>query len=209
MSAIPYEHRDEEEWDHYTDQDVDDQLPGRQRRRFFTRGSAALVALMIGAIGFYAGVHVEKAHTSSSTGSGSSLPSAAAVGALSRGGASGSASRDGLPGLGAFGGANASIGTVSSVDRHTIYITDSSGNMVKVKLSSATKITKSLTVARSAVHPGDSVLIQGVKSSGGTLTATSISDSGASASSTSGSSGAGSSGGGSAVNSLFGSGSGG
>ncbi|MGO9976051.1 MAG: hypothetical protein ACLP01_25265, partial [Solirubrobacteraceae bacterium] len=64
-------------------------------------------------------------------------------------------------------------------------------------MSSATKITKSLTVARSAVHPGDSVLIQGVKSSGGTLTATSISDSGASASSTSGSSGAGSSGGGS------------
>ena len=108
---------------------------------------------MIGAIGFYAGVHVEKADTSSSTGSGSSLPSAAAVGALSRGGASGSASRDGLPGPGAFSGANASIGTVSSVDRHTIYITDSSGNMVKVKLSSATKITKSLTVARSAVRP--------------------------------------------------------
>ena len=77
MSAIPYEHRDEEEWDHYSNQDVDDQLPGRQRRRFFTRGSAALVALMIAAIGFYAGVHVEKAHTGSSTGSGSSLPAAA------------------------------------------------------------------------------------------------------------------------------------
>jgi len=209
MSAIPYEDRDEDEWDRDADQDVEGQLPERQRRQFFTRGSAALLALVIGAIGFYIGVRVEKAHTSSSTASGLSLPSAAAASSLSRGGTSGSGSRGGLPGLGAFGAANASIGTVSSVDGRTIYITDSSGNMVKVNLSSATKITKSLTVAKTAVHPGDSVVIEGAKGSNGALTATSITDSGTSASSTSSTSGAGSSGGSSAVGSLFGSGSGG
>ena len=45
MSAIPYEDRDEDEWDRDADQDVEGQLPERQRRQFFTRGSAALLAL--------------------------------------------------------------------------------------------------------------------------------------------------------------------
>ena len=84
-----------------------------------------------------------------------------------------------LPG-GAFGGANASIGTISSVNGNTIYITDTSGNTVKVTLSSATKITKSLGVSKHSLRPGDSVVIRGLKNSSGKVSATSISDSGAS-----------------------------
>ena len=68
----------------------------------------------------------------------------------------------GFPGA-ALGGGNASIGTVSSVDGNTIYITDTSGNTVKVTLSSATKITKSLGVSKHSLHPGDSVVIRGLK----------------------------------------------
>jgi hypothetical protein len=79
------------------------------------------------------------------------------------------------------GGGNASIGTVASVNGKTIYLTDSSGNTVKVTLSSATKLTKSQGVSKASVRPGDTVVIQGLKSSNGTIAATSVSDSGASA----------------------------
>jgi hypothetical protein len=106
---------------------------------------------------------------------------------------------------GGFGGGSASFGTVSSVKGSSIFVTDSTGNLVKVKLSSATKISKSLDVRRSSLHPGDTVVIRGLKNSNGTLTATSVSDSGNSSTST-GSSGSSGSSGRSALSSLFSSG---
>jgi hypothetical protein len=210
MSAIPYEGH-EEEWDGEEQETL--ARPGRPRRQLFNRRSAILLALVVGVIGFYAGVRVEKGQLSSSSSTGvslpSSLPSLAGSGASSRGAtATSTGSRSSLPGPGAFGG-GASIGTVSNINGKTIYISDTSGNTVKVRLSSATKITKSFTVGKKAVRPGDSVVIQGAKSSNGTLSATSISDSGASTTG-SGSSGTSSSStsSGSGVSSLFGSGSG-
>jgi hypothetical protein len=212
MSAIPYE-PGEEEWGREEQDTL--ALPRRPRRQLFNRRSATLIALIVGVIGFYAGVRVEKGQLSSSSSTGLSLPpslaTAARGGATSRGATgTGSASRSGFPGPGAFGGGGTSIGTVSSVNGKTIYISDSSGNTVKVKLSSATKLTKSLAVRKKAVRPGDSVLIQGARNSNGTLSATSISDSGASATSsgTTGGSGSTSGSSGSGVSSLFGSGSG-
>ena len=89
-------------------------------------------------------------------------------------------------------------------------MSDTSGNTVKVTLSSATKITKSLPVGRQSVHPGDSVVIQGAKAANGTLHATSVSDSGATTTGTSSSGGANSSStSGSGVSSLFSGGGGG
>jgi hypothetical protein len=227
-SAVQYEDDREEQWD-----DTDDEmlaLPGRPRRQFFNRYTAALLALITCAIGFYVGIRVEKSQVSSSSGTarGFTLPAAlarsgagsstrgtssAAGGARSSGSPTGFAGRGGgFPGA-AFGGANASIGTISNVNGNTIYITDTSGNTVKVTLSSATKITKSLGVSKHSLRPGDSVVIRGLKNSSGKVSATSISDSGASnaGSGTNGGSGSGGSGGSSgkaAVNQLFGSGSG-
>ena len=219
MSAIPYEQDREERGD--DEQDDSFALPTRQRRQFLNRRSAALLALITCAAGFYAGIRVEKGQlsTSSSTTRGFTPPALGTSSSRSSTGSSGSRSSttNGFPGgaggfPGAPGGGNASIGTVSSVDGNTIYLTDTSGNTVKVTLSSATKITKSLGVSKRSVHPGDSVVISGLKNKSGTLSATSISDSGASSSSSSaGSSASGSSatgGGSSAVNSLFGSGNG-
>jgi hypothetical protein len=113
--------------------------------------------------------------------------------------------------FGAAGGAggNASFGTVSSIDGKTLYVTESSGTMVKVKLASSTKVTKSLSVSRKSVRPGDTVVIEGVKNSSGTIVAASVSDSGAAAArsgSTSSSGATGSSSSGSGVSSLFSSG---
>jgi hypothetical protein len=134
--------------------------------------------------------------TRSGTGAGGS----GGAGAGSFGGGAGAAFAGG-----GFGGGSASFGTVSSVKGSSIFVTDSTGNLVKVKLSSATKITKSLGVRRSSLHPGDTVVIRGLKNSNGTLTATTVSDSGNSSTGT-GSSGSSGSSGRSALSSLFSSG---
>jgi hypothetical protein len=171
MSAVPYESH-ERGWDR-SDQEPSF-APRRPRRRFFNRRSAALAALITCAAGFYAGIRVEKSQLGSTTAAGTS--SAQRPG----GTGAGAGGQGGFPGAGRFGGGgNASFGTVSSVNGNTIYLTDPTGNTVKVTLSSTTKLTKSLGVSRTALHPGDSVVIQGVKNSSGTLVATSVSDSGA------------------------------
>jgi hypothetical protein len=70
MNAIPYD-KPEEEWDSYQDgtegNEQDFALPGRPRRQWFNRKSAALFAVLLGAIGFYAGVRVEKSQVSNSS----------------------------------------------------------------------------------------------------------------------------------------------
>jgi Domain of unknown function (DUF5666) len=154
--------------------------PGRGRRQLFNRRTAALAALITCAGGFYAGINVEKGQLA-----GASTTSAPGAGARSGATAGGpSAARGGFAARFGGGAGNASIGTVSSVNGKTVYITDTSGNTVKVTLSSATKVTKSEPVRRSSVHPGDAVVIQGVKNSNGTISASSVTDSGASAAAT-------------------------
>ena len=214
MSAIRYEPDREDGWDEEHDEPFT--VPNRRRRQFFNRRSAALLALITCAAGFYAGIRVEKGQLSGSSSTTRAFTPPALGGTSTRSSASASGSRSGAPtgfpgGAGGFPGAalaggNASIGTVSNVDGNTIYISDSSGNTIKVTLSSATKITKSLTVSKHSLRPGDSVVIRGLKNGKGTLAATSISDSGATTTGTGNRSG---SSGSSAVNSLFGSGTGG
>jgi hypothetical protein len=221
MSAVRYEDEREEQWDAADDDTL--ALPGRPRRQLFNRWTAALLAVITCAIGFYVGIRVEKGQVSSSGGTARGFTLPAGLGGTSansstRGtssAAGGSRSSGALPGGGAgfpggaFGGGNASIGTISSVNGNTIYITDTSGNTVKVTLSSATKITKSLGVSKHSLRPGDSAVIRGLKNSNGKVSATTISDSGASntgsgTSRSSSSSGSGRSSGNAAVNQLFG-----
>jgi Domain of unknown function (DUF5666) len=152
--------------------------PGGRRRRFFNRKTAALGVVVACAAGFLAGIEIEKSQVSG-TASAATVPAGNAGSA-----ATGSGARPGfgLGGGGAGGGGGASFGTVSSVDGNTIYLTEASGNTVKVTLSSATKITKSQSTSKSSLHPGDALVVQGATGKNGTLTATSVSDSGARAS---------------------------
>ena len=235
MNAIPYD-RPEEDWDSYEDEQGA-ALPGRPRRKLLTWWSAGLFALILCAVGFYAGVRIEKnqlASSSSATGlsaftaagTGSGARAGAGSGAAGRAGAgsaagagTGAGARAGAGGGGAgfrglFGGAgaaggNATLGTVSNMSGDSLYVTETSGNTVKVTLSSATKVTKNVAVGKDAVRPGDLVVVAGAKGSDGTVSATTVNDTGASpAAAASGASGNSSSGtsGSSAVNSLFGGG---
>ena len=240
MNAIPYD-RPEEEWDSYPEGTEEEfGLPGRPRRQWFNKKTAALFAVVLAAIGFYAGVRVEKdqlSNSSSTTGAlgaagggaaalraaaargggasgsgaaGSGATGASGSGAAARAGAGGSGFRAPFGGAGAAGGAGATLGTVSSISGDNLYITESTGNTVKVTLSSATKVTKNVTVGKKAVRPGDTVVIAGAKNSDGTVAATTLSDTGAGAGAAAGGSGSSSSSssGSSAVSSLFGSGGG-
>lgn len=201
-----------------------ERLPRRPRRRYLNKRSLALTAALTCAAGFYAGVRVEKGQFSgTSSTSGSSALSALAArfrsgAGAARGtgaGAGAGAAGGGFAGAAGAGGASgSSFGTIASVNGRTLYVSDATGNTIKVRLSSTTKLTKSLAVARSSLHPGDTVVIRGVKNSSGTLVAATVSDTGAGATSSSGSggsgssgsSGSGSSGGGSGLSSLFSSG---
>jgi hypothetical protein len=209
MNAISYD-RPEEEWDTFEDA----ALPGRPRRKVLTWWSAGLFALILGAVGFYAGVRVEKGRLSNSTSTSalSAAAGAARAGAAggTGGGGAGAFARGGGGGVrGAFGaaGGNATFGTVSSIRGNSLFVTDTSGNTVKVTLSSATKVTKNVGVAKKAVRPGDLVVVSGAKGLNGTVSATTVSDTGASPAAGGGSRSSGSgSNGSAAVNQLFGGG---
>ena len=206
MSAIQYDPRD----DQWADDEAQDTLisPRRPPRRRLDRGGGVLVALLVGAIGFYVGVRVEKGQIGgSSTAAAVSLPSGGSSG-FARAPGAGSLTR--FPGAGGGG----TIGTLASVDGRTIYVKTVSGNTARVKLVSATRVSKSIPVGRTSLRPGDSVIVQGVSGSNGTVTATSVSDTGASSSGSGGSAptasaGSTSSGPGSGSSSLFGNPSGG
>jgi hypothetical protein len=182
MSAIPYEN-ERKEWDGVEEEQTL-AFPTRPRRQFVTRGSMALLAVVTCAAGFYAGIRVEKgqlSNSSSTSSLGGTAGRLAAAFASRLGGASGR-SGGGSPGTlsSSFGAGNSSFGTVSSVSGNAIYVTETaSGNVIKVTLSSATKITKNVGVGKSAIRPGDTVVVQGVKGTGGAISATSLSDSGA------------------------------
>jgi hypothetical protein len=216
MNAIPYD-RPEEDWDGFEDEH-DAALPGRPRRKVLTWWSAGLFALILCAVGFYAGVRIEKSQLSSATtttgftaaGAGAAVRGGAAAraGAFARGAGGGGGFR-GLFGAAGGAGGSATLGTVTNISGNSLYVTDTSGNTVKVTLSSATKLTKNVTVGKKAVRPGDLVVVSGVKGPDGTVSAATVSDTGArpapAAGGASGTSSAGGSGS-SAVNQLFGGG---
>jgi hypothetical protein len=168
---------------------------GRKRGRFFNAKSALRLAVILGLAGFYAGIRVEKGDVTGSSGStGSRLTAATAKG----GSTTGARPSFGSGGAGGFGGAGGlgggTTGTVTSVSGKTIYVKGSSGDTVAVKLLPTTTVTKSESVGKGSVHPGDTVAITGSTASNGTLKATAVTDSGdsstSSASSSTGSSSA-------------------
>jgi hypothetical protein len=135
-----------------------DELPRRPRRKLATPLTATLAAVLIAALGFIGGVQVQKSSADSSA-----SPRAAG---FTRG-AGGF-----TPGVG--GSSDATVGTVANVNGKTLYVTNSSGATIRVKTTSNSKIARTAVAKVGEVHPGDTVIVQGTKSSSGTVTATSV-----------------------------------
>jgi hypothetical protein len=145
---------------------VTEELPRRPRRKLVTPVTALLTAVLIAALGFIGGVKVQK--SSGSTGSSSGF--AAARARFGGGGGSGTTT----PGGGFSGGGDATVGTVANIDGKSFYVTDSSGNTVKVKTNGNSKVTRTAVSSVGEIHPGDTVIVQGTKASSGTVTAASV-----------------------------------
>jgi hypothetical protein len=165
----------EDDWEP-VDEGVDDgSLPPRPRRRLVTPLSAVLAAVLVAALGFIGGVQVQK-HEDKGSGA-SSGAQAAFASARGTGGGGGRAGFGGAGGGGA-GGANGqsapTVGSVANKHGSTLYVKDSDGNTVRVKTTSHSKINRTASTTAGAIHPGDTVIVQGTKSSSGTITATQV-----------------------------------
>lgn len=150
------------------DNDLEDDVPPRPRNRLLAPLSLALIAVLIAATGFLGGVLVQKGSEGSPAGG----PPGGLPSFLSEGAEEGSS---GLPASFPGGGSGAAVsGTVSSVDGRTIYVKDSSGATVAVRVEDGSKVSRDSNVGVKKIRPGDSVEVQGAKH-GSTVKASSIS----------------------------------
>jgi len=156
-----------------------DDLPRRPRQKLLTPLPLTLLAVLLIACGFIAGVLVQKGQ-SSSTGGGSGTAGFAARFAAARGAgtasggsatpAAGAAPTD-AAGLFASG---STVGQVAFVKGSTLYVTDTQGNTVKVKAPASATVSKTVSSSVKAIHPGETVLVTGTTSADGTVAARSI-----------------------------------
>jgi hypothetical protein len=143
----------------------------RPRRRAHVLTFVLAGALLVGA-GFYGGVLVQKHQgggtTSSTTGTGR------ARGAFAAAGVSGASGAAGASGRGFGGGGGAVTGTVKLVDGKNVYVTDTSGNVVKVETGASSQLTKTEPATTKDVAPGNVVIVRGTQNSDGSYTASSL-----------------------------------
>jgi hypothetical protein len=172
-NVAPTTELDEDDWD---------DAPITPRARV-SRLTKLLVVLAVAIAAFAGGIFAQRQWGSSSSNGGSSADARAASGGLTgqaatrRFGAHGG-------GAGANGFADATIGQVAYLKGTTLYVTDASGNIVKVTVPKGTPVTKSVSTGLKGVRPGDTVVIRGSQGKSGTVTATSVSVGGAGASGT-------------------------
>jgi hypothetical protein len=162
--------------------DLEEELPRRERGRLVTPAGVVAVAVAIAAAGFLGGVQVQKSRGDSGGGTGAfagGFSGAGAQGAAGRGQAGAGATPGAggaAPGAGGQGqpGGGATVGRVASVDGSTLYVDGSSGTTIKVKLAKGGSVTRTAKAKATAIHPGDTVIVQGETASSGTVVASTI-----------------------------------
>ena len=144
------------------------------QRRKLPIATLVLAVLVVGAAAFFVGIKAEKSRLPASASAASSVaaPTAATASTGGRPNASPAASTAGA--TRGSGAANI-VGTVTSIDGTTLYVTDAAGDVVKVTTNTGTTISKTDNGTVTDVAPGDSVVIQGVQSSAGVYAAQTVS----------------------------------
>ena len=126
--------------------------------------TALLVVALIAVAGVYLGSELQSRQAASSGGTASGLPA----------GASAFGSRTGLPSAGGTATGGATSGTVTQVGAKTLYLTSSTGKLIKVKLTAKTTFTRTASSAKGGLALGDTAIVQGAKNAAGVLVATSV-----------------------------------
>ncbi|MFC1410582.1 hypothetical protein ACEZCY_15095 [Streptacidiphilus sp. N1-12] len=148
--------------------------PPRRKLPWLTLG---LAGGLIAALAFAGGALVEKNNQKSGGGNNA----AAAFAGFNRGGAAagrtgGTGAAGGTAGGGGAAGGGATTGTVKLVDGSTVYLTDSSGNVVKVTTGKSTKVSVTKDGKLADLQPGQSVTVRGTTDSSGNLAATTVTE---------------------------------
>jgi hypothetical protein len=157
--------------DDWTPEDDAAAVPARARRRLVTPWTLGLCAVLLVTAGFIGGVQVQKGQADDG--------SAAAPGANAGAGA-GNATRGGFAGRAAAGGDGAqgqnapTFGSVASKKGATLYVEDADGTTVRVRTNAQSKVSRTTTASPGAIHPGDTVVVQGTKDAKGDIVATQI-----------------------------------
>src|SRR5438094_359721 len=121
----------------------------RKRARPLTYALAALAFIALGTL---AGVMIQKHEDHTTTSTSATSAAGRAVGTGRGTGGSGGAG-------GPAGGGGGSVGTVTLVDGDNIYVTDTTGNVVKVVTNAATQLTKTDPATIKDLTPGETVIV--------------------------------------------------
>ena len=135
---------------------------------------AVLLVLLIGGGGIWGGAALQRGQGSTTGSLASAL--ASRFGSRTGTGAGTGTGASRFAGRGGAATTAAATGTVTEVKGSTLYVTNASGNLVVVTLTPSTTVTRNAKSTVSALEPGDTVVVQGTKSSNGDVTATSLSD---------------------------------
>jgi hypothetical protein len=166
----------EPETDYPADEEFEtDVLPVRRRPRLPIVTTLLVLAAMAAAA-FAGGVEIQKHYGASSSSSSTSAASSAAgprggagfAGFGARGAAGGGAP-GGFGGGAPAGGAGGTptAGLVTLIKGSTLYVTDFSGNTIKVSTPKGLRVSKTVTSSVKNIHPGDSVVVVATKTKGG------------------------------------------
>jgi len=137
-----------------------------RRRRKLPMLTVALVAGLVAGGAFVGGVEAQKHLGSNTTSGNAAAGSSQLAGRFGRGG-------PGVAGASA-GAADFTAGTVTAIKGSTLYVTDASGNIVKVSTSAGSQVTKTVTGKVTDIRPGDTVVVRGTKGKNGTVAAAAI-----------------------------------
>jgi hypothetical protein len=130
--------------------------------------TALLMVILIAVVAIYAGARLEKRERASSTAAASSSRFPAGAFASRRAGGTGFGT-----GAASATGDTAS-GTVTEVTSRLLYLTSSTGALVKVELTAATTFTRTARSPTGGIRLGDTAIVRGAKNSSGVLVATSV-----------------------------------
>lgn len=164
------------------DELIEHELPPRPRRRLLGAGAnplgVALLCALLTVCGFIGGVLVEKGEAQPSSPASGAGALASRLSALRGGGGAGNRGGEGarLAGAGGGGGGGGAptVGQVSYVSGHTLYVTDFEGNTVKVTASAGATVTRTVKAALKAIRPGETVIVIGSAGRNGAIRAQSI-----------------------------------
>ena len=134
--------------------------------------TAVLTAVLIAAVAVYAGARLEKNHGSAAT---ASIDPLASAFASRRAGGFGGFGAGATGGTGAAGAASGlTTGTVTEVTPKLLYLTSSTGSLIKIKLTAKTTFTRTAASPKGGLSLGDTAIVRGAKDESGVLVATSV-----------------------------------